>query len=79
MPVRGQGLYREQTSRLPIFFPEEHREKSIIPVKVYDNNNLVGNFTADDGYIHPGPEYISCDITGLLLAGVNEINTLAAV
>ena len=42
-------------------------------VDVYFNGTLVGNFIADQGYINPGPEYASFDITGLLMSGTNTV------
>jgi len=44
-----------------------------VPVDIYYNNNLVGNFVADEGYISPGPEFNTSDITGLLQNGLNQI------
>lgn len=45
-----------------------------VNVSVFFNTNLVGNLIADQGYIAPGPQYISFDITGLLLDGLNTIS-----
>lgn len=44
-----------------------------VSVDVYMNLNNVGSFIADSGYITPGPEYISFDVTGLLVDGINEV------
>jgi hypothetical protein len=40
-------------------------------VSVFFNSNFLGNFLADEGYIDPGPEFTSFDVTGLLLNGLN--------
>ncbi|MCP4264727.1 MAG: PEP-CTERM sorting domain-containing protein [Candidatus Brocadiaceae bacterium] len=45
-----------------------------VDVSVFFNDNLVGNFLADNSYISPGPEFISFDITGLLMNGSNKIS-----
>ncbi len=45
-----------------------------VDVSVFFNSTLVGNFIADQGYLSPGPEFISFDITGLLLSGLNTIS-----
>lgn len=45
-----------------------------VDVSVFFNSSLVGSLVADHGYISPGPEFISFDITGLLLDGENTIS-----
>lgn len=45
-----------------------------VDVSVFFNSTAVGNLTADRGYISPGPEFVSFDITGLLVAGLNSIS-----
>lgn len=45
-----------------------------VDVSVFFNSTLVGNFIANTGYIIPGPQFISFDITGLLLDGLNAIS-----
>jgi hypothetical protein len=44
-----------------------------VPVDVFLNGTLVGNFVADQGYISPGPEFAVLDVTGLLLNGLNTL------
>jgi hypothetical protein len=44
-----------------------------VTVSVFVNDVHVGNFIADQGYIIPGPEYITYDVTGLLLDGSNTV------
>ncbi len=44
-----------------------------VQVSVFFNSTLVGSFLADQGYIAPGPEFASFDVTGLLLEGANAI------
>jgi hypothetical protein len=44
-----------------------------VPVDVYLNDEYVGGFVADMGYITPGPEYATFDVTGLLVDGDNTI------
>lgn len=43
-------------------------------VSVFLNTSLIGSFLADQGYISPGPEFITFDVTGLLLNGLNTIS-----
>ncbi len=45
----------------------------LVIVDTFFNGTLLGSFTADHGYISPGPKYISFDITGLLVDGANHI------
>ena len=44
-----------------------------VSVSVFFNSNPIGDFIADLGYITPGPEFASFDVTGLLLDGLNSI------
>ena len=44
-----------------------------VPVDVYLNEIFIGSFVADQGYITPGPEFITFDVTGLLLDGENTV------
>ena len=44
-----------------------------VDVSVFFNGNLVGSFLADQGYVSPGPEFATFDVTGLLLDGTNSI------
>lgn len=44
-----------------------------VPVDVTLNGTPVGSFTADNGYISPGPEYATIDVTGLLQNGLNAL------
>ncbi|CBL44365.1 hypothetical protein HDN1F_07820 [gamma proteobacterium HdN1] len=45
-----------------------------VDVSVFFNSILLGSLTADRGYISPGPENLSFDVSGLLLDGVNTIS-----
>ncbi|WP_292922438.1 PEP-CTERM sorting domain-containing protein [Nitrosomonas sp.] len=45
-----------------------------VDVSVFFNDINVGHFIADQGYISPGPEFISFDITGLFIDGLNKIS-----
>ena len=42
-------------------------------VDVFFNDVVVGNLLADDGYISPGAEFASYEVTGLLQKGENTI------
>ena len=44
-----------------------------VPVNVFVNGTLAGSFVATSGYIAPGPQFTSVDVSGLLLDGVNQI------
>lgn len=37
------------------------------------NGTIVGSLLADRGYISPGPEFFTFDVTGLLIDGLNSI------
>jgi MYXO-CTERM domain-containing protein len=43
-------------------------------VTVTLNSTVVGSFLADQGYISPGPEFVTFDVTGLLLPGLNTLD-----
>lgn len=43
-------------------------------VSVEFNGTPVGDFTADLGYLSPGPSFTGFDVTGLLLDGLNTIS-----
>ena len=45
-----------------------------VDVSVFFNDTFLGNFIADNGYISPGPEFITFDTTGLLFDGLNKIS-----
>jgi hypothetical protein len=45
-----------------------------VPVDVFFNSNLVGNFLANLGYVSPGPKFANFDVTGQLLAGANTVS-----
>jgi hypothetical protein len=45
-----------------------------VSVSVFLNSSLIGSFLADTGYISPGPEIITFDVTGFLLNGLNTIS-----
>jgi hypothetical protein len=41
-------------------------------ISVYLNTKYVGLFRSENGYISPGPQYSSFDVTGFLLDGTNN-------
>ena len=42
-------------------------------VDILVNGSLIGSILADQGYISPGPQFGSLDVTGLLVDGVNTV------
>jgi PEP-CTERM motif len=48
-------------------------DSPVVPVDVFLNSVLVGSFVANSGYISPGPQFITLDVTGLLLPGLNDL------
>lgn len=44
-----------------------------VPVDVSFNGTSVGSFVADLGYISPGPQFATFDLSGLLLGGLNTV------
>lgn len=44
-----------------------------VTVDVSLNGTIVGTFIADQGYISPGPESVTFEVTGLLLNGANTL------
>jgi hypothetical protein len=44
-----------------------------VPVDVFVNGTLAGSFDADQGFTLPGPEFVTFDVTGLLVNGLNSI------
>ena len=44
-----------------------------VSVDILVNGSLIGSILADQGYISPGPQFDSLDVTGLLIDGINTV------
>lgn len=83
--IAGGGLYEVFLGFPPFDLPSNSLPSHIdvkyglwnspdVDVSVFFNDTNVGNFIADHGYIDPGPEFISFDITGLFISGLNKVS-----